>query len=59
LLLLRLMRKVSISAFGIMTANSEGMFLYVKVILSCLQDLNDLTEIRNEIEALPKNFHDA
>ena len=36
-----------------------GMFLYAKVILSCLDFLSDIREVRKELEVLPTNLDDA
>lgn len=35
------------------------MFLYAKIIFSCLDLLSDIREVRHELRVLPKNLNDA
>jgi len=39
--------------------NQAGMFLYAKVVLSCIEHLDDMIAIRNELQVLPDNLDDA
>lgn len=39
--------------------NYKGMFLYAKVVLSSIEHLDDMIEIRNELQVLPENLDDA
>ncbi|RYP21518.1 hypothetical protein DL765_002154 [Monosporascus sp. GIB2] len=42
-----------------LASNSQGMFLYAKVVLSSMRWLDDIEEIRNELAALPESLDDA
>ncbi|RYP91269.1 hypothetical protein DL770_002587 [Monosporascus sp. CRB-9-2] len=42
-----------------LASNSQGMFLYAKVVLKSMRWLDDIEEIRNELAALPESLDDA
>ena len=38
---------------------SIGMFLYAKIVMGNISDLNDIQSIRNELRVLPRDLNDA
>ncbi|KAM7189880.1 hypothetical protein V8F33_009789 [Rhypophila sp. PSN 637] len=42
-----------------LASKANGMFLYAKVVFSCLDLLSDVREVRKELLVLPKDLNDA